>query len=157
MEFGFSTWKDLLEVVGVPVAVALAALIWPSVQLHVRRRAFERLIFRELREVSPHPTTFKNGASWVDHQKRDFVHKRIFLDASTNRDFILSLPADVVYHVSQLWMARERGDAAQWLYSLGELASAKYDRSGEIAEAHRAWAAIILIYEKLRDPTYRGL
>jgi hypothetical protein len=61
MDSGFSTWKDVLEVVGVPVAVALAALVWPSVQLHVRRRAFTRLIFRELQEVGPYPEKFERG------------------------------------------------------------------------------------------------
>src|SRR5687767_4865621 len=121
MELGFRTWKDVLEVIGSPIAIALAGLLWPSIQLRVRRRAFTRLIFRELSEVAPYPTEFERGGTWVYHQQRDFVHKRIFDEPSENRDFILSLPAGIVYHVSQLWQARARGDADQWLHSLGEL------------------------------------
>jgi hypothetical protein len=155
MQFGFQTWKDVLEVIGIPIAIALAGLLWPSIQLGVRRGAFMRLIFRELSEVAPYPADFERGATWVHHQQRDFVHKRIFDEPSENRDFILSLPADIVYHVSQLWQARARGDADQWLYSLGELS--KYDRKEAIAQARVKWIEMIAIYKKVATDEYGPL
>jgi hypothetical protein len=155
MVHGFESWKDVFEVVGIPVAIAMAGLLWPSVQARLRRRVFTRLIIRELAEVGPYPAESAHDGTWIQHQQDEFVHKRIFEDPSTNRDFILTLPADIVYHVSQLWQARAQGDADQWLYSLGKLAG--YDRSGEISKAHGQWTQLIAVYKRLGSGQYNIL
>ncbi len=105
MNLGFESWKDIIGVLVIPVSLALIALFWPELQLYYRRRAFRKLIFRELQEVGPYPDVAKQGMQWWEHLQKDFIHKRIFEDVSGNRDFILSLPAELVYLVSQLWDA----------------------------------------------------
>jgi hypothetical protein len=134
MTWGFDSIRDILGVIVVPITLGVLALLWPTIQSAYRRRAFGRLIVRELREIGPYPESKQQGKTWVDHQTRNFVHKAIFEEPSENRDFILSLDPDLVYNVSQLWEARRSGDAKQWLWYLEQLAK-KHDKSGEIAKA----------------------
>jgi hypothetical protein len=157
MDSGFATWKDVLDVAVIPMALGIAALIWPSAQTWRRRRSFQKLISRELRELSPWPENPIPGSSWVKHQTKDLVHKRIFDDVSANRDFVLSLPADWIYPVSQLWIARQAGDGKQWLHYLEQLCSPKYDRSGEVRSVFEKWHVLILRYEKLNTGMYSQL
>ncbi len=90
----------------------------------------------------------------MDHQRKEFIHQKIFQEASANRDFILSLRPDLVYLVSQLWDARRNQDDDQWLYYLQELGASRYDRTGEIRQVHKAWNALILQYRKLATGEY---
>jgi hypothetical protein len=154
---GFHTWKDVAEVAIVPVALALAALIWPSAQNWLRRRSFTSLIIRELQELAPYPESAVQGSSWVRHQTKELVHKRIFDDVSHNRDFILSLPVDWIYPVSQLWIARQAEDAGQWLYYLEQLSTPQFDRTGQIHEVFKKWRILVLEYEHLATGMYNKL
>ena len=71
MEWGLSNWKDILDVVVVPAVLGLIALAWPSVQAGYRRRAFLRLIRRELQEIEPFPDEkTAQQSNWIDHRQR---------------------------------------------------------------------------------------
>ena len=143
---GFDTLKDLLEVILVPAIGGTIALLWPQLLANDRRRRFERLIGRELEEVAPHPKEAWSDetTAWYDHQKKDFLHKRILEDASSNREFILTLDPTLVYQVSQLWSVLKDKDHVQWLYYLKCL-SKHY--GGRVTEAHEDWHALIASYE----------
>jgi hypothetical protein len=149
MNIGFQSWKDIIEVLLIPVSLAFLALFWPEVQAAARRRAFYRLIVRELEELSPFPETAKQGDDWYHHLRKEFIHQKIFRAPSENSQFILSLSPDMVYLVSQLWGAFENRDAGQWLHFLDELSKSKYDEQGEIKKAHQQWASVIDQYTKL--------
>jgi hypothetical protein len=41
---------------------------------------------------------------WPEHLNKRFVHEEIFGNVSENRDFILSLPPNLIYPLSQLWI-----------------------------------------------------
>ena len=114
--------KEWLEVVVIPISLALLAIIWPLVQSWNRRRAFMNLIRRELREIGP-SLSGPEKESWADHLTKSFVHQRIFREVSPNRDFVLSLHPDIVYYLSQLWDAHAAKDPGQWLYYLEKLAN----------------------------------
>ena len=62
--------KSLLEIAIIPILVgligfagALIAAFWGGLQAWSRGRVFEKLILRELEEISPHPMIRKNGRS----------------------------------------------------------------------------------------------
>jgi hypothetical protein len=44
MEFGFASWKDVIEVLLVPVSISFLALLWPTMTAWRRRKNFEYLI-----------------------------------------------------------------------------------------------------------------
>jgi len=146
MNPSFSTLKDILDLL-LPTILALIALFWPNLQALYKRRAFTRLILRELKELTPSPREPEDGKQWWEHQKRHFVHQRIFEDVSANRDFILSLEPTLVYWVTQLWDSLESHDAEQWLWYLGNIAK-KYDRRGEINKNHTLWKQLIETYSR---------
>jgi hypothetical protein len=149
MEHGFHTWKEVLEVIVIPMTLAAIALLWPVVQNLHRRRRFTRLILRELCELQPDSPTALKGHNWSDHQKRQFLHKKILESPSENRDFILSLPPDLIYSLSQLWEARAIGDSKEWLFQLDKFTSPKYDKTGEIRTAFEQWRNLIIDYDQI--------
>lgn len=122
---GFESPKDVVEVVLVPVTLAVLALVWPSIQGYWRKRRFQDLIRRELEEIAPYPKHLdlntESRADWVKHMKTGLLHRRIFAEPTANRDFILSLDPDLAYLVSQLWEAVNDGDDQQFLHYLREL------------------------------------
>jgi hypothetical protein len=156
------TVKDVLDIVIIPVVLAILALAWPVIQSWYRRRAFQNLILRELEELEPFPEEvvelkelehYPEDAEtygWWAHQKKDFVHQKILQDVSENRDFILSLEPDLVYFISQLWDAKRNKDDQQWLYYLCKLSNPKYDRNEKIADALKKWKVLC---EKYRTQT----
>ena len=111
-----------------------------------KSRAFRSLILRELEEIAPYPAE-PNRSGWWEHQKKEFVHQKILADASLNKDFILSLPPELIYFVSQLWAAKEARDDGQWLYYLQKLSHAKYDPSGRLAKAQQEWSRLCEAYK----------
>jgi len=137
--------KDWLQIVIIPVSLAMVALIWPLIQNWNRRRVFMALIRRELNEIGPYPEQ-PEKSGWWEHLSKNFVHRRIVTDVSPNRDFVLSLKPDVVYYVSQLWDAFGAKDDGQWLYYLGKLA--EDDESGALAKIHKAWAGLCEQYRE---------
>lgn len=144
--WSFESFKDLLDVLLVPAVGGAIALLWPELQARDKRRRFERLIARELKELSPFPKTRGSmSGSWTEHQRKNFVHKRIFEDVSANRDFILTLDATLVYQVSQLWDALKTQDETQWLWYLKCLAGRF---GGKVVNVHNEWAQLIESYKK---------
>jgi hypothetical protein len=141
------TAKDWLEIIVVPVSLALVALLWPLIQSQSRKRAFMRLIQRELREIESYPELAeKNG--WTQHLRKTFVHQCIFRDPSTNQDFLLSLDPDVTYYVSQLWEAHALKDFGQWHHYLKKLVP--YDESGKLAKTLVKWELLEKQYVERR-------
>jgi hypothetical protein len=137
--------KDWLDIVVIPVVLGLIALLWPWIQSRHRRKRFTSLIFRELQELELYPKESLRD-HWADHLTKNFAHRAILKDVSQNRDFVLSLNPDLLYHLLQLWAAYDVRDEAQWLYSLDELA--KYDRSGKLRKVRAAWADVFERYGK---------
>ncbi len=144
------TVKDVLDIVIIPVVLAILALAWPAIQSRNRQQAFRGLILRELEEIAPYPEEAK-GVGWWAHQQKNFVHQKILQDTSKNRDFILSLEPDLVYFVSQLWDAKANQDEVQWLHYLEKLSIPKYDKTGKIAKALKKWDVLCEKYRAQRQ------
>jgi hypothetical protein len=137
---------NVLDVVVIPLVLAILALAWPEIQSRNRGRAFRNLIRRELEEISPHPES-PECAGWWQNQQKEFVHQKIFKETSENRDFILSLEPDLVYLVTQLWDAKEKRDQGQWLHYLKELSNPKFDLNGRIGKAYDKWVGLCNLYD----------
>lgn len=144
--YGFDSVKDIVEVILIPAVGGTIVLLWPALQALDKRRRFERLIVRELEELGPYPKTRSDSlGSWIDHQKKDFVHKKLLEATNDNRDFILSIDPALVYFVTQLWDARRMADDDQWLWYLECLAK-RY--GGKIEQALANWQTLIQSYKK---------
>jgi hypothetical protein len=135
--------------VAIPLLLAFLggfiAIFWPWVQSFWRGRKFQGIIRRELEEVGPNPTGPVKGKPWWEHLTRRFVHEEVFQreQFSANRDFLLSLNPDVVYLVSQLWIAFAKRDGKEWLKFVGELATDPHVGSKKLREAHQHWTDVI--------------
>ena len=110
--WGFETLKDLLEVVIVPLTVFALGWMLPRAQELRRRQTFRKLIVKELGEASPDPKAATPGVPWHAHLQKRFIHESILKDVSQNRDFVLSLPADLAYSLNQMWTHFEKGRSA---------------------------------------------
>ena len=130
--------KEILEIIIIPIILAVLAIAWPFILRIYKRIAFKNLIFRELGEISPFPEKIESG-EWWEHQKKEFIHQKIFENPSANIDFILSLNPNIVYYVTQLWDAKKNRDKKQWLYYLEKLSDPKFDKKGKIREAYESW------------------
>jgi hypothetical protein len=143
------TTKDILDIVLIPLAVVLLPLIWAFCASLFRRTQFRNLILREIEEIGPFPldrSSLPSGNSWTDHhtQKR-FLHKEIFEKPTENRDFILSLSPDLVYHVIQLWQSKDNHD--QWLYMISQIKSQAYcSRRNKIQKVEDKWRSLMREY-----------
>jgi hypothetical protein len=136
--------KDFLDVFVIPILLALLAIGWPEFRRFWQGRSMKKLILRELSEIAPHPTEAKL-AGWWEHQKKQFVHRKIFDKGENHIDLLLSLDPDMVYFVTVLWQSLRDRDWNQWLYALEEL-SRRYDdqikppdRRGKISNAITTW------------------
>ncbi|MGH3105021.1 MAG: hypothetical protein ACRDN6_13085 [Gaiellaceae bacterium] len=100
------------------------------------------MIKRELEEIGP--VALEEPAEWWKYLPKRFVHEEFFKrrNIPVNRDFLLSLNATVVYHVSQLWIAFDKRDSTQWLWHMGELTKGKV-RSDRLATAFKRWKHLI--------------
>ncbi|MGI9416116.1 MAG: hypothetical protein ACR2PM_20770 [Hyphomicrobiales bacterium] len=145
MTSGFTTWKDVLDVVGIPVALGLLAIVWSPIESWYRCRRFRRLAGRELEEIGPRPEEPVGEEPWTAHLQKSFLHQRIIEQISENRDFVLGLNPSFVYSVSQLWKSYDDGDGTQWLWYLEELARHRYllFRKKKILEIHDKWKVLI--------------
>lgn len=139
--------EEILQIVVIPIVLALIALFWPAILNWSRRRIFRSLILRELAEISPHPAT-ATLEGWWRHQNKRFVHRQILGDVKTHRDFVLSLEPDLVYYVTQLWQSLEDQDWEQWYYCLECLSIPKYDKAGRIGKARARWKALYDLYRQ---------
>ena len=141
--------RDWLDVVVIPIVLVLIALVWPSIQNWHRCRTFTKLIFRELAEVGPYPLEAERD-HWAAHLTKNFAHRTILKEISQNRDFVLSLDADLVYDLTQLWDWYERKDAQQWLYYLGKLTD--YDKTGRLQQVRASWVELVERYRRKGKP-----
>lgn len=142
MNNGFESLKDILDVIIVPVSLALIALAWPWFLSFYRRHQFITLICRELEELKPYNTSVADK-QWTHYQPKNFIHQKIFLDPSSNIDFILTLPADLVYNISQLWFAREEGNLKQWENFLDKISLSEYGQGDRFQKAYKGWKTLI--------------
>ena len=118
--------NDALKDIIIPVIVgiigfvgATIAVFWKRIETRNRGRVFEKLILRELEEISPYPEHSEAHKKWFDHvTKGEFIHQKIINDPTQNRDFILSIDPSLLYLVNQLWSSFRTGDGNQWLYYL---------------------------------------
>jgi hypothetical protein len=104
--FGLSWPKEVLDVLLVPAAIALLAILWPWWQAHRKRRRFTQLARRELEEAKPY--RMENvlcETLWHQHLTRRFLHQKIIAAPADSSDFTLSLNPGLSYHLSQMWSA----------------------------------------------------
>lgn len=151
----------------VPVAAAIISLVaaliaigWSTLQAKQRGARFQRLIRRELSEISPHPirpieSSTGSPRPWWEYAKKRFIHEEIFRgeNVTANREFLLSLNPTVVYQVSQLWIALEKRDGTNWLDFLKDVANNPRLRSEKLSIACSRWEEILKAQEpKMREP-----
>ena len=105
---GFENFKDVLDVVVVPLTVFLLGALLPWWLEGRKRNRFLSLIKRELQEMKPKPPEKNSNSCWYQHLKKRFIHETIFQSPSDNRDFILSLQPDLAYNEAQLWIHYEK-------------------------------------------------
>jgi len=164
----------LVTAIVVPVVAAVigAAGIWSLVQARWNGHYFQKLILRELEEMSPNPRKkIDSNSTWIQHIPiRNFVHKKIFDNPGENRDYVLSIRPHLVYYVTQLWeeirLLREstnsdvrplKPNSDQFLYYWEEIY--KYCKSRSlIRKKYGRWKSIERTYEKWKDliESYEG-
>jgi hypothetical protein len=156
MELGFSSWKDLIEVLLVPVSISFLALLWPSMAARRRRKNFEYLIRRELEEARPEPEVPGSGSPWHKHLGKHFLHQQIIKRPVENTEFVLSLNPQLAYSLSQMWIAFDEGTRAdeatarhhaeQWCWYLGatcRFLDRRNPRSHLVREIWKPWCELI--------------
>ena len=67
---------EILDIIVVPIVVALVTF-WANIPSHYRKLTFDKLIFRELKELSPFPKE-PIGDSLKYHLQTNFIHRKIF-------------------------------------------------------------------------------
>jgi len=130
----------------VPLSAALiaaAVAAWPWWVNWHRARRFHAMIRRELQAIGPR----KDCAPEVDWRKclaHRFVHEEFVARANIteNRDFLLTLNPDVLYHLSQLWIAFDKGDREEWNTQLKGLSELRQVKSKQLTEAVKNWTKI---------------
>jgi hypothetical protein len=142
---------DYLKDFAIPIAAVIIggiAASWNFIQSRYRKRAFEKLIFRELEELFPDN---KEDRSYKlkNHLNKKFLHKEVlnkFKDEMKNSNFIFDIDPDLVYRLNQLWDAFDNNDLKKWLHTLYQLAEEKdrfgepkYDKKGDIVKAYDVW------------------
>lgn len=145
MGLGFYTWKDIFQVLIVPLSAALIAVLWQAISAWRRRRNFEKLIRQEITEAAPNRTDdlAEAGLSkpWHAYLNRRFLHEDLIANPVANAEFILSLNPALSYNLSQMWISFKKArktptedplaqaHAAQFCWHLGRTA-AYLDRKG---------------------------
>jgi hypothetical protein len=152
--FGRTRW-ELLSVFLIPLTLAALPLIWAFTTSRIRRFQLRKLVLRELEEVGPYPKDKREDKKcWEEHHtKKRFMHTELLKKPTENRDVILSLPSDLVYHVNQLWNSKR--DAEQWLEMLskieGDVPFWQSRRKREIKRVKREWCRLMREYEAIPE------
>jgi hypothetical protein len=154
--FGMSKW-DLLSVFLIPLTLAALPLIWAFTTSRIRRFQLRELVLRELEEVGPYPKDARQEGKecWEEHHtKKKFMHTEFLKNPTENREVILSLPSDLVYHVNQLWNSKK--DAVQWLEMLSEIERRDVpfwqdDRREKIKRVKDDWCSLIREYNAIPE------
>jgi hypothetical protein len=99
--WGFDNLKDVLEVIAIPLVIALIGIYLPkrleNAKSLAREQALTNLVRREIEEAKPFSTN-KKLTKWADHLNKRFIHESIVNSANENVDFILNMPPDLIYH-----------------------------------------------------------
>jgi hypothetical protein len=150
----------LVGVVGT-VAGVVIALFWRKIGNWHKKRAFEKLILRELEEFVPYSdpsqVQSKKWTTYLEKENTQFVHRDIITKPDGNLEFVLSLDADLVYYVSQLWFEVEKKEAANrtlFMYFWCEIDKyckkrrgsnffMRYSRFDKIKDARIEWENIV--------------
>jgi hypothetical protein len=104
--WGMEWPKEILDIVLVPLAIAVLGLLWPTLQTARRRWDFTNLLRRELQEAAPNPATRQPGCSWARHLDKRFLHQAMMSGTSGgDPSTILSLSRDLAYELQQMWSA----------------------------------------------------
>ena len=160
MVSGFESLKDLLEVLIIPIVVFAVGALLPRWFEAEKTRRFLALIERELDEMEPWPKEPVAGGTWCAHLNKRFVHEEIFADVTANRDFLLSLPAEVTYHVAQMWIHFGKGKAGttsqslqfhgdRWCEHLKALCVYLDRRGGNrLSMIHDPWRRLMVAYQE---------
>jgi hypothetical protein len=77
------------------------------------KRAFIALIKKELDELDPLTNPPVKCTRWCHHLKKKFMHEAILVDASNNRDFILSIDQQLAYSGMQMWLHFHKAEKAK--------------------------------------------
>lgn len=134
----------------VPLLVGLMAVgvatLWPMSLTRHRARRAHAWIRRELEEIGPWASpTPQTETHWWEHLSRRFAHEELVARSiiTDNRDFLLTLDPQVVYHLFQLWVAFDKGDGSEWSYHLTELSKQRALKSADLTNAASAWGTLI--------------
>lgn len=140
--------SDLVVALIVAVTASALAVLWPGISARFRRERFRRLLTRELREIGPrNPEQQADDLDddlsipWWNYLSRGFIHEQFLRPEAVaqHRDFVLQLDPDLVYRVSQLWMAYDSRNLGQWCYFLGQLSSDPNLASDGLEKALANW------------------
>ena len=130
--WGFENVKDVIDVLIVPLVIFGFGLWLPRRIEKQKRQSFFSLIQRELEEMVPRPVTRLENGSWLAHLTKRFIHEDIFRQPSENRDFILSLRADLAYNEAQLWIHYQKAKESSEPSDLAEHGASWCDYLGGI-------------------------
>ena len=160
---GFTTLKDILEIIVIPIAILLVGwylpIWWEKQKVNQRNDDFMNLIRRELAEMRPYPETLEEDGVWWRHLRKRFIQEKLFNDVVDNRDFILSLDPNIAYHEFQLWMHMEKAmnpelekdleyHAGEWQWHLGSICKV-LDQDGSFdftEQIYKRWVKLLSDY-----------
>jgi ABC-type nickel/cobalt efflux system permease component RcnA len=104
--WGMAWPKEILDILLVPVALAVLGLLWPTLQGARRRWDFKNLLRRELEEAAPEPATHQPGCSWARHLNKRFLHQGMLPgESGGDASSMLSLNPKLAYELNQMWSA----------------------------------------------------
>jgi hypothetical protein len=160
-----------LGVAVIAAMAAIGGAAWPTLQRRRLAKRFIGVIARELAEIGPHctdkhcewckklpPETRECGApdeehtdddrspkQWWEYLTKRFVHEEFLArdHIGEHRDFVLSLDPELVYQLSQLWIAFAKRDRCQWKHFLGKLSENKNVTSDGLTTAAEHWKVVI--------------
>ena len=109
-----------------------------------------------------------NGCRWNLHLTKRFIHEEIFRNVSDNRDFILTLPSDVIYNLAQLWTHFDKAGrlnndedlaehGAYWFdYLRGLCTHFDCRKNGKLyMDVYKPWETLVLQYHPELSETRR--
>jgi mannose-6-phosphate isomerase-like protein (cupin superfamily) len=146
--------SDFFSIIIFPLVLSMIGIFWPEIRRFWLGRTMKNLILRELSEIGPHPKKQASYKGWWEHQKKEFVHRKIFQEPGDHIDLILSIDPSLVYYVSQMWQSLGDHDWDQWNFALQELSKRydkyleKFGRQGKIRKALEDWE---ILYENYQN------
>lgn len=138
---GFANLHDYLDVLIIPLSVALLGVLWPFFAARQRRKNFEDLIRRELEEARP--ADLGADVPWHAHLHRRFLHEEIIGHPRENTDFILSLAPELSYHLAQMWTEFGKAESASAMGRSARMHGEEFcwhlEQTAVYLDRHRRW------------------